>query len=155
FLQPPLDGVCIQRLLIAFVRASGKEHAPKAAAVVSRHFEQRAPFVGVGKIIARALRMLAVEGERRGQHKEALRMRIALKAEPERLAYRGGPPARADQRSGTAQARRGLIEPKFRWRAQRRHPFSPCAGGFFFAGRVVATDERVEAVVEDARGALC
>src|SRR5215831_4343995 len=97
FLQPLLDGVRIQRLLIAFVRASGKEHAPKAAAVVSRHFEQRAPFVGVGKIIARALRMLAVEGKCRGQHKEALRMRIALKRDAERLAYRGAAPVRADQ----------------------------------------------------------
>src|SRR4029077_12881592 len=97
FLQPPLDRVRIQRLLVGLVRSSRKEQPPKAVAIVSRDLEQRAPFVGVGKVIAGAVRMFGVEGEGCGQHQKTLRMRISLESRAERLAYRGATAVRADQ----------------------------------------------------------
>src|SRR5271165_6293304 len=62
-LQPALDGVLAQRLLVALFAAGGKEHAPEAVSIIAGDLEQGAPFLGIGEIIARALRIFGIEGE--------------------------------------------------------------------------------------------
>ena len=56
FLQPRLDRVLVERLLVGLFGRVGEQHAPKTAAVVAGDLEQRAPFVRIGKIVAGALR---------------------------------------------------------------------------------------------------
>src|SRR5262249_47596143 len=51
-LQSALYRTLVERLLVGFFDTRGKQHAPKPAAVVAADLEQRAPFVGIGKIIA-------------------------------------------------------------------------------------------------------
>src|SRR5262249_23489532 len=105
FLQPLLDRIRIQRLLVGLIQPSGKEHAPKPAAVVAGDLEQRTPLVGIGKIITRALRVFGIERERRGQHQETLGMGVAFERYAERLAHGGTSAIGADQILSTYLAR--------------------------------------------------
>src|SRR5262245_12926228 len=86
-LQSALHRRLVERLLVGFFDARGKQHAPKSTAVVAADLEQRAPFVGIGKIIARALRIFRVEGKGRRQHQESLGMGVAFERDAERFAH--------------------------------------------------------------------
>src|SRR5215475_903245 len=86
-LQSALYRPLVEGLLVGFFDTRGKQHAPKPTAVFAADLEQRAPFVGIGKIIARALRIFRVEGKGRRQHQESLRMGVAFERDVERLAH--------------------------------------------------------------------
>lgn len=109
-LQPLLHRVLVESLLFRFAWARREQQAPQTVAVVTADFEQRAPFLRVGEVIARALGVEGVERKRRGEDQKPLWMRKTFEVDAERFAHRRAAAVAADQvaAGNAAGARRRL-----------------------------------------------
>src|SRR5207253_8560768 len=96
-LQAALHRVFVQCLPVALFESGGKEHAPESLSVIAGDLEQRTPFLRVGEIVARALRILGIEGEWSGQNQETFGMGVAFELDPQRLAHRRASAVGADE----------------------------------------------------------
>ena len=109
-LQPLLHRLVVERLGIRFTGARREQQPPQALAVVAGDFEERAPLLRIGEVIARALGIEGVERKRRGQNQKPLRMRKTFEVDAERFAHRRAAAVTADQIAAgdAAGARRRL-----------------------------------------------
>src|SRR6202035_6153357 len=113
-LQPLLHRMVVESLFLRFAESGREQQAPQPLAVVAGDFEQRAPFLRVGKVIARALGIKRVERKRRGEDQKPLRMRKTFEVDAERLAHRRAAAVAADQvAAGDAPGAGGSLDLSF------------------------------------------